>query len=89
MRASPSVSPDAFWTSHSLVAPPAESTHSVGSYRISIRAPTEECIAIVVGWLQDAYGQKKSADIRALVKSVIDHAEGESLPLACHILGKA
>ena len=89
MRSSPSVSPDAFWTSHSLVTPIAESTHSVGGYLISIRAPTEECVAIVAEWLCDAHGQKKSADIRALVKSVIDHAETESLPLACHILGKA
>ena len=47
MRPSPSVSPDAFWTSHSLVLPFTESTHSVGGYLVGIRAQTEDIVAIV------------------------------------------
>lgn len=89
MRSLPAVSPDAFWTSHSLVLPFTESTHSVGGYLVGIRAQTEDIVVIVKDWLGDAYEQKKSSEIRAIVKFVIDHAEAESLPLACHILGKA
>jgi hypothetical protein len=80
--------PDSFWTTYSLKAPVAEGNQSVGGYLVSIWANTSDVVTIAKDWLATAYEQSNSGEIRTVVKSVVDHAETEAIPLACRILGK-
>ncbi len=88
MRRTLTADPDAFWTTYALKAPVAEGRQSVGGYLVSIWANTADAVTIATDWLVAAYEQSNSAEIRTIVKSVVDHAEVEAIPLACRILGK-
>jgi hypothetical protein len=88
MKRTLTADPDSFWTTYSLRTPIAEGKHSVGGYLVSIWAQTQDAVAFAKDWLNEAYEQSNSAEIRVVVKSVVDHAEGRAVPLACRILGK-
>jgi hypothetical protein len=88
MRPKPIADPDAFFTRCSLSHPVAEHTHCVGGNLVRIWAQTQEAIGFAKDWLNEAYEQSDPAEIRVIVKSVVDHAERRAVPLACHIWGK-
>lgn len=88
MKRTLTADPDAFWTTYSLKVPIAEGRHSIGGHLVSIWAQTQDAVGFAKDWLNAAYEQSNSAGIRVVVKSVVDHAEVEAIPLACRILGK-
>jgi hypothetical protein len=88
MKRTLTADPDSFWTTYSLKTPVAEGNHSVGGYLVSIWAQTQDAVGFAKDWLTTTYAQSNSAEIRVVVKSVVDHAEHRGVPLACRILGK-